>query len=111
MSAPSLIRKSLAGFLLVVFAFGITPKRTLHNLVANHKDGKVASVHSEAAALSKASFNCQIDNLISESPFVSEKIVLVQTPVPFAADHTVLQLPCFHSSEDYSFGLRGPPML
>jgi hypothetical protein len=58
----------------VLFAFSITPKIVLHNLVANHKDGKTKTSLPDAYStqLSKASFNCQCDNLISESPFVAE---------------------------------------
>jgi hypothetical protein len=105
-----IIRKLLAGFLLVVFAFGITPKRTLHNLLADHKDGKTsASARPVGTVLARASFNCQCDNLISESPFVSDSVAEEITatnlfPVFITGG---IQQPV--SSSPLSFSLRGPP--
>jgi hypothetical protein len=106
------IRKVVAGLLLVVFAFGITPKRTLHNLVADHRDGKaVAVTHDHSGQeLSKAAFNCQCENLISESPFVSESYTVRSvSPVYFTSyTHGTVEEP--YSSELFCFGLRGPPV-
>lgn len=105
------IQKFIAGLLLVVFAFGISPKRTWHNLVANHKDGRATALahDHQGADISKAAFNCQCDNLISESPFVAAAVV---TETVAVSHHTV----CFaviptapYSPGLFCFGLRGPP--
>jgi hypothetical protein len=108
---PPYIQKFIAGFLLVVFAFGISPKLGWHNLVADHKDGKTSTavIDHHETAVSKAAFNCQCDNLISESPFVAanavaQGLLVIQHPVFFA------ELPDAPYSPDlYCFGLRGPP--
>jgi hypothetical protein len=111
LTAGNTIKKIIGIVLLVVFAFGITPKRTLHNLIADHRDGKaVASKAScDDTVLSRAAFNCQCDNLVVQSPFIPGIApVTLRLPV-----HTVcyqamiIQDACsaalFHSD------LRGPP--
>jgi hypothetical protein len=105
------IQKFIAGLLLVVFAFGISPKRSWHNLVANHKDGKpAASAHDHRAAdISRAAFNCQCDNLISESPFVAEATTTEAVPVIYHTANFIAIPAAPYSSDRFSFCLRGPP--
>jgi hypothetical protein len=94
----------------VVFAFGITPKRSLHNLLADHKDGKTsANTRPVGALLTRASFNCQCDNLISESPFVSNSVAEGITAASLFPVFITggIQQPV--SSSPLSFSLRGPP--
>jgi hypothetical protein len=95
----------------VVFAFGITPKRTLHNLVANHKDGKLnpSSHNGRTSDISRAAFNCQCDTLISESPFVSEPGTLCSLPETVYSFYLDKELGKHHPSELFCFDLRGPP--
>lgn len=106
------IRHVLAAIFLVLFAYGITPKITWHNLVATHKDGrtKCALPDPFSTQLSKASFNCQCDNLIIESPFVAEIMPLVVTPpvpvYPVFADAFAADV---FSSALLGHSLRGPP--
>jgi hypothetical protein len=111
LTAGNTIKKIIGIVLLAVFAFGITPKRTLHNLVADHRDGKaVASKAScDDTVLSRAAFNCQCDNLVVESPFVPGIApVAPELPVHTICCQTIFkQDACpaalFHSD------LRGPP--
>lgn len=107
------IQKFIAGLLLVVFAFGISSKRSWHNLVANHKDGKLSTAvvdhHHKGAGVSKAAFNCQCDDLISESPFVATIATtgiasFDHRPVFFAA---IPAAP--YAAAVFSLSLRGPP--
>ena len=97
--------------LLVLFALGITPKITLHNLVANHKDGRTKSAFPDpySTQLSKASFNCQCDNLISESPFVTEPAAAPEMPVSVFDVYQHGFIEEVYSSNCFSFSLRGPP--
>jgi hypothetical protein len=97
--------------LLVLFAFGISPKITLHNLVANHKDGRTKSVLSDpySTQLSKASFNCQCDNLVSESPFVEETSAPAALPLLVFDVYKDGFIEEVYSSNCFSFSLRGPP--
>lgn len=106
------IQKLLAGICFLLFAFAITPKITLHNLVANHKDGRTKATLPDAGStqLSKASFNCQCDNLISESPFIAEtspSYVIVATS--FAA-YKKIYVEEVYSTQQFCSTLRGPPV-
>ena len=104
------IRQFIAALLLLVFAFGATPKKFLHDAVTMHqhtyKDECVSHKHTNIAA---TGFNCQIDNLVVEMPFVAS--------VAFSIDF----LPISHSIFQQHFCnniiatnvciayLRGPP--
>ncbi|MEO7530866.1 MAG: hypothetical protein ABIS69_05625 [Sediminibacterium sp.] len=112
MAKTSTIHRLLAATCLLLFAFAITPKITLHNLVANHKDGRTKTSLTDAyqTQLSKATFNCQCDNLISESPFIAEtspSYVILETS--FAAYKTVF-VDEVYSTQQFCSTLRGPPV-
>lgn len=105
------IRHVLAVIFLVLFAYGITPKITLHNLVASHRDGKGKSSlpDPDSTQLSKAGFNCQCDNLIIESPFVAATeplLITSQMCYPVFFDAFVADI---FSSTVFHYSLRGPP--
>lgn len=95
----------------MLFAYGITPKITLHNLVASHRDGKVKKSLPDpnSTQLSKAGFNCQCDNLIIESPFVAETESLVITAQVGYAVFCDAFVADVYSSAVFSYSLRGPP--
>jgi hypothetical protein len=108
-----IIRKFIAGLFLVIFALGVTPKITLHNLVADHQDGRIKSNFSDpfSTQLSKSSFNCQVDNLISESPFVAaEAVEIEKTSTHFPTLLTPLSERVY-AALHYSYGRRGPPVV
>jgi len=101
----------LAVIFLVLFAYGITPKITLHNLVASHRDGrgKTSLPDSNSSQLSKAGFNCQCDNLIIESPFVAETEPPAMMPQVCYAVFCDAFVADVYSSTVFSYSLRGPP--
>ncbi len=111
LSVSATIRRVLAGIFMVLFAFGMTPKLILHNLVANHKDGRTKSSLPDpySTQLNKASFNCQCDDLVSESPFIpatsSSYVLLVSS----FADYQDTFSEKVYSSQAYCSSLRGPP--
>jgi hypothetical protein len=110
LSASSIIRKLLAGFLLLAFAFGITPKRTLHNLIATHKDAKAVTHDHPGACVSKAVFNCQCDNLVTESPFVAGQVSTdLAAAFHFPAYSAGYHQP-FLTTAVFHYSLRGPPV-
>ncbi|MBI2283487.1 MAG: hypothetical protein HYU71_07255 [Bacteroidetes bacterium] len=96
----------------MLFAYGITPKLTLHNLVATHQDGRTRCALPDpfSTQLGTASFNCQCDNLIIESPFVATITALVVVPpvpvYPVFADAFAADV---FSSDVLGYSLRGPP--
>jgi hypothetical protein len=105
----TIIRSLLAAFMLVVFAFSITPKIVLHDFIANHKDTPFKSNFEKDAQLNKAGFNCSCDNLVVESPFTVElapvQIIIASVFPARLTGHTNN----FNSGHHFYFELRGPP--
>ncbi|MDQ6761937.1 MAG: hypothetical protein M3015_04820 [Bacteroidota bacterium] len=112
MTQNTFIRKFIAASLLAVFALSITPTKVLHYFFANHKDSVIIKTKdSKCPSLSVAGFNCQVDNLVVESPFT----VLLQ-PVSCTAPEviTIIKIytaASFICADHFYFELRGPPSL
>ncbi len=53
----------------MLFAFSILPRKALHDWLVSHTDGTAAVAKSPVDQVSKAGFNCAIQNLVAESPF------------------------------------------
>lgn len=106
------IRPFIAGVMLLVFAFAITPKRYLHNLLVNHKDVvSYQKLTNGKTEFSKAGFHCAIDNLVATSPFTDvEEKSYNKLPVVFIA-YAEVALSLNVSEEHSYFNLRGPPAL
>ncbi|WP_275825089.1 hypothetical protein [Paraflavitalea sp. CAU 1676] len=105
-----IFRRSLAGVLLVLFAFSIMPRKALHDFLVSHTDG-VTTVKSDVAQLSKAGFNCSVQNLVAESPFAA---VHQTIDLPFAQVHFLATCPFYcevHTSPVFFYTLRGPPAI
>jgi len=103
------ITRFISGLLLLVFVLGVTPKRFLHDLFAKHIDITSKKRSDIPFQLSKSGYNCDCDNLVAESTFVSNQ--------------QIFAFPLFTSFSAYIFGeisfcsiskiyypLRGPPV-
>ena len=110
LAQKSIIKQLLAGFLLLVFTFSITPKKFLHDAIANHKD-RIAVAASAEAQLSHAGFICKCDNLVAESPFTNDIIHFDFAPAPFLSEQKDTRLCHFYTSSYFFFELRGPPAI
>ena len=102
------LRQLSAGLMLVLFAFCITPKKTLHDLIANHKDSPYA-LGGTTQQIENAGFRCNCDNLVVESPFVVD---FVPVEINIAATHTSYIVAADYDLSFFShfyFELRGPP--
>ena len=109
MNKKLIIQRILASFLLGIFAFSITPKIILHNVVANHKDTPFASNSEKKAQINKAGFNCNCDNLVVESPFTDQ-----HEPFEIIINHFFLppiikNINSVKTVVQYYPALRGPP--
>ncbi len=106
-----MIRSMLAGFFLLLFAFCITPKQTMHNLVASHSDAGANSKVSDPyqSQLTKAGFHCQVDNLITESPFVADTDIPSFGLIPVYFSYQEKSTPSVDTCLFSCYGLRGPP--
>ena len=95
--------------LLFVFCLGITPKKTLHDWFANHKDTTSSAPVSKTQQLSKGGFNCNCENLVAESHFVTFSSVVV---LNFPSRHSFVSfsIPSLISLTYSQNNLRGPPL-
>ncbi len=105
------IRRFLSGFLLVLFAFSVTPKILLHTLVVHHKDIPV-SISDFKGQVSKSGFRCNVENTVAESPFEysGNPVPAIVNPVYFLT-HRYTIIPVYHSETGYVKGFRGPPQV
>ena len=104
-------KQFLALAMLVVFAFSITPQKSIHDLVAKHIDPNSCSVHKDLPIeqVENSSIHCSHDNLVATSPFV-EFNFNIELAQPVQNSITNTHLVCFYfSNKNYSLDSRGPP--
>lgn len=95
--------------MLILFAFSITPKQFLHDLVADHQDTIACRDDLAAHHIHSAGFYCSCDNLVAESVFIgtgnfielSAPLVFIEKQPAFVAD--------YHYTAAFFSELRGPP--
>lgn len=95
--------------MLAVFAFSITPKIILHNVVANHKDTPLASNTEKNAQVTKAGFNCNCDNLVVESPFTDYQEPFQVLINNFYLPQVIKDVNSIKTVVHFHTALRGPP--
>jgi hypothetical protein len=109
----SIIKTLSAILILLVFASSITPKKTWHDLIATHQDGKKPSYDYTAPGqqIHKSVIHCPCDLQVAESPYITVHIGLqIAAPIPTATNYSATsQNPHFQLRHFY--GLRGPPAL
>jgi hypothetical protein len=104
-----IIQKIIAAFMVVVFAFSITPTIVFHNWLANHTDTVKKTAEAKGDQLGKQTFNCHCDNIVAESPFTGpSKAIITYSSQPFSSVKVDLQVR-FISSQRFLYSLRGPP--
>jgi hypothetical protein len=103
------LEKISAILLLFVFILGITPKKTLHNWFANHSDSTSSVLPGNTQQLAKAGFNCDCENLVAESHFITFSSLNV---VNFPSVHSFVSfsIPSLISLSLFHNNLRGPPL-
>lgn len=105
------LRKIVAGLLLFIFAFSITPQKTWHDVVAKHSDPTHCSVHKDLpiAQVEKSTLHCSYDNLVVASPFIYYCFEL--EPV-FLGKARLINTPFtsfYYSPSYFKEDSRGPP--
>jgi hypothetical protein len=65
-------KQFLALVMLVVFAFSITPQKSIHDVVAKHIDPNSCSVHKDLPIeqVEKTELHCSFDFQVATTPFV-----------------------------------------
>jgi hypothetical protein len=105
----SILKRFLSGALLVLFALSITPKKVLHDWIVNHNDGIAASAKADTDQLHKAGFNCNVQNLVAESPFMAAQQSIAFMPLPVHSLQPAAALPEIFTTHCFFFEHRGPP--
>jgi|SRR6185369_6625473 len=95
--------------MLVLFAFSITPKKTLHDLVTNHRDTHIKLANPTQDLVAKAGFNCPVENLVAESAFTNQDNHFEFVQLTLFPGKQGSTLYSFYSTPRFFFGLRGPP--
>ncbi|MDE3213968.1 MAG: hypothetical protein KGM98_12095 [Bacteroidota bacterium] len=112
----SLFKRSLflkhlsAGFLLVIFSLAITPKSTLHQWFANHKDSTARIPGGKSTQYTKAGIICHCQNLVAESHFLEGSSAAL--PLVASVRNEYQEAFCdFITITPTTQYLRGPPSL
>jgi hypothetical protein len=81
-----IFKQFLALAMLVVFAFSITPQKSIHDLVARHIDPTSCEVHKDLPIeqIEKTELHCTFDFQVATTPFVDYDFS-IQVPTPFIA--------------------------
>jgi hypothetical protein len=79
-------KQFLALAMLVVFAFSITPQKSIHDIVAKHIDPTSCSVHKDLPIeqIEKTELHCTFDFQVATTPFVDYDFSIV-IPAPTVA--------------------------
>jgi hypothetical protein len=101
-------RRFLAACVLLLFSFCVTPKRVLHDVLANHRDVQTSPL-LPVEQVSASGFHCQIDDLVVVAPFLPDMQTMVtgtasSDPVIFSEPVNVYS-PVHLAATDS----RGPP--
>jgi hypothetical protein len=103
------ISRIIAGFLLLIFSLGITQKRVLHNLFADHIDCKFEK-SNVPYPLIYSGYNCDTDNFVAESVFMSDGDAIAFPRLVDFAPYTPVHTALSFVNRIY-IPLRGPPAL
>jgi hypothetical protein len=92
----------------LLFSFCVTPKRFLHDLLANHKDAQT-SAGLPVQQIAASGYHCHIDDLVVVAPFlpdVQTASSVFLTSVPFIFSEPLSSFVFYYQSHTDS---RGPP--
>jgi hypothetical protein len=102
------IRRLLAALFLLLFAFCVTPKRFLHDLLANHRD--TSMMHGlPQQQVTASGFHCNVDDLVVVAPFLPG--IQITVPPKLNTGSAVFTDPVISIflADRLHFDNRGPP--
>ena len=107
------IRQIVALLMLLVFAFSITPQKSIHDLVAKHSDPTHCNVHQDApiAQVEKSSIHCSYENLVVASPFLDFTFAHELNAPPVSNIKNTSLVALTYLLVPFSFESRGPPLV
>ena len=104
-------KQFLALAMLVVFAFSITPQKSIHDVVAKHIDPNSCSVHKDLPIeqIEKTELHCTFDFQVATTPFVDYHFnIEIATPNVAQTRNTIF-IAAPISYLVFSSDSRGPP--
>ncbi len=111
LATKSIIRSFGTSLLVLVFAFSILPKKTVHDLFATHKDSSFSFNDSKDQQISWAGFHCNCENLVVESPFIDNHLPTMMEILPDHSIQYVEHFTVYHKQYIGFTALRGPPAI
>jgi hypothetical protein len=102
------IRRFSAAFFLLLFSFCVTPKRFLHDLLANHRDVQTAAT-LPIEQIATSGFHCHVEDLVVVAPFLpgiqtADPLILSSEPLHYSVPvNSFVSLFISHTDG------RGPP--
>lgn len=104
------IRKTIAVFLLAVFALCNTPTRYLHRIFANHTDYTAKTWnHTGQPQLDVTGISCHCESNVVMAPYTFTTAPSISVPVRFLHREYRPVITGKFSASLYFIGLRGPP--
>ena len=107
------VQKSIALFLLVVFAFSITPQKNIHDFVAKHIDPTSCKVHVNLPIeqVEHSTVHCSYDQLVVTAPFEYKAIAISISSPSFSIEQKLDNVLFRLSNTRSIFDTRGPPVI
>jgi hypothetical protein len=102
------IRRLLAALFLLLFVFCVTPKRFLHDLLANHRD--TSMIHGlPQQQVTTPGFHCNVDDLVVVAPFLPGIPITVPPKLNTGSAHFTDPVISIILADCLQFDNRGPP--
>ena len=97
--------------MLLVFAFSITPQKSIHDIVAKHVDPTTCNVHHNAPIeqVEKSSIHCSYENLVATTPFLQYNFEIIIAAPTMAKVTNTFFTANYYSTTHFTFESRGPP--
>jgi hypothetical protein len=97
--------------MLVVFAFSITPQKSIHDLVAEHMDPTSCSVHKDLPIeqIENAALHCSFDFQVATTPFVDYDFSIVVKSLVLAQARNTFFIAAPIAQHVIVSDSRGPP--
>ncbi|HEU4470916.1 MAG TPA: hypothetical protein VFR58_07535 [Flavisolibacter sp.] len=110
MRSVSIIRKSLALAMLLLFTLSVTPRIYLHDLVADHQD-YYGYNDPVKPTVSQSGFQCDCQDQVVSTPYLEMPVQQSLTVPLFYTGRPGLYYSFFYSAPTSTTDLRGPPSL
>jgi len=104
-------KQFLALAMLVVFAFSITPQKSIHDVVAKHIDPNSCSVHKDLPIeqVETAALHCTFDFQVATTPFVDYDFSIVVKSLVLAQARNTFFIAAPIAQHVIVSDSRGPP--